>query len=110
LGEWGGRHAALQVEATSATLKTECGSGKIAQPLATDAEGNFQVTGTYASTSGPIVVGQPTVFPAIYFGNVSENEIFLTVQYTNSYGDLTEMDYRLFYQGEPEMSQLCPEN
>ncbi len=100
----------LHVETTRSTLKTECGLGKIAQPLDTDIDGNFQVTGTYTSTSGPIVVGQPTAFPAIYFGNVSENEMFLTVQYTNAYGDLTEMDYRLFYQGEPDMNQLCPEN
>jgi hypothetical protein len=72
-----------------------------------DFNGDFEGAGTYTLNSGPIVLGQPRTFQAVYFGNVDGDEMKLTVQYTDTSGQLNSQDFELYYEQDPDFSQLC---
>jgi hypothetical protein len=73
-GDWGGPHVRVSVTSTGATIVFDCARGSIAQRLALDREGRFDVPGRYiAEHGGPVRKGEsaPTR-PVRYRGRVQK--------------------------------------
>lgn len=81
-GVWGGPHVRMSVRDGGASLEFDCASGEIAEPLNTDAEGRFDVAGTFTRQSpGPIRIGrEPSATPARYAGRIEGQTITLTIK------------------------------
>lgn len=107
LGLWGGVHVQMQVTSSGAAFSFECAKGEATEPLTLDSAGYFQVSGTYTVTSGPLLQGQPKVFPATYSGNVSDQSMNLTVEYTDSSGRPVVQNFFLTHLAKPNFNQVC---
>jgi hypothetical protein len=85
-GTWGGAHVRLDARADGAALEFDCAHGEIVEPFATDAEGRFDLPGTYTREGpGPIRVGLPRVSRAArYGGRVEGRAMTLTVTLTDN--------------------------
>ena len=85
-GAWGGDHAALTVADTTTHLELDCAHGDIQGAFATDARGQFNLTGTFVREhGGPIRQGEvPDSHPALYSGSVSSMAMVLTVRLSDS--------------------------
>ena len=98
-GLWGGAHLRLNVSGDSATLEFDCAHGEISAPFVFNAEGRFDLPGTFTREGpGPIRIGrEPTARPARYAGRVEGERMTLNVklegsdkslgQYTLTHGD-----------------------
>ena len=96
-GTWGGPHLILTVTASGATLEFECAHGAIDQEIALDANGRFDVRGTYEGEAGAATdisishedgngVSKATTstgHPARYTGRVTGQTMTLTVTLTD---------------------------
>jgi hypothetical protein len=80
-GVWGGRHLALEVTATGATLEYDCAHGAITGPIRLDSQGRFSARGSHtAERGGPVRLGdQPAAARARYRGVVKGDTMTLTV-------------------------------
>ena len=78
-GVWGSDEAVLRIENDSATITWACAEGIIEDGIFVDHRGDFESTGTL--TSGP--VAKPSR-PVRYRGTVLNNEMELTVDFTDS--------------------------
>ena len=80
-GTWGGDHIGIIVSDSSATLEYDCAHGTIDEPLITDDNGEFEVTGIHVMEhGGPIRIDEvPIEYPALYKGKIEENLMTLTV-------------------------------
>ena len=80
-GVWGGRHLALAVTATGATLEYDCAHGAITGPIRLDRQGRFSAPGSHtAERGGPVTLGdQPASARARYRGVVKGDTMTLTV-------------------------------
>lgn len=78
---WGGEHVRLTEREGGASLEFDCASGEITRPLRPDAEGRFDLPGTFTRKSpGPRRVGlTPAARPARYSGRVEGQTMTLTV-------------------------------
>jgi hypothetical protein len=81
-GTWGGDQAAMIVSATGAHVHVGCTVGDIAQPIALDAEGRFDVTGQHNVDAFPINRG--ILHPARYSGSTDGRNLVLTVRLTDT--------------------------
>src|SRR5215203_3652678 len=81
-GLWGGTHLRLSVSGDGAQLEFDCAHGEIRGPLVLDAEGRFDLPGTYTREGpGPIRIGrEPTARPARYAGRVEGGRMTLGVK------------------------------
>lgn len=91
-GLWGGAHLRLSVGRDGAALEFDCARGQIGVPFETDAEGRFDLPGSYTRQGpGPIRVGrEPTARPARYSGRVEGGRMTLTVRLEGSDRQLGE--------------------
>lgn len=84
-GMWGGAHVRLNVRAGGAELEFDCAHGEIGEPLKTDAEGRFDLPGTFTRQGpGPIRVGlTPAARPARYVGRVEGRTMTFSMKFTD---------------------------
>src|SRR6478609_4464981 len=68
VGNWGGQHINIKVNAKSATIEYDCASGVIQGPLVVDRDGNFNLHGIHRmQRGGPVRAGEkPNEVPATY--------------------------------------------
>jgi hypothetical protein len=81
-GSWGGDHIALVVTDAGARVEFDCAVATIDQPLAADANGNFEARGTWSpERGGPRRIGEPGAIPhsAVYRGWTDGKQMRLTV-------------------------------
>ena len=71
IGDWGGEHVGLSVEATGASVTFDCAHGRIQGPLLLDRDGRFRVDGVYIREhGGPVLVDETEdAHPASYSGS-----------------------------------------
>ena len=98
-GLWGGAHLRMDVNSGGATLEFDCAHGEISAPFVLNAEGRFDLPGTYTREGpGPIRIGrEPSARPARYAGRVEGERLTLNVKlegadkslgvYTLTHGD-----------------------
>jgi hypothetical protein len=81
-GLWGGAHLRVSVGREGAQLEFDCAHGAINAPFVLDAEGRFDLPGTYTREGpGPIRIGrEPTARPARYAGRVEGGRMTLSVR------------------------------
>ncbi len=79
-GTWGGIQGNLVVFADSATLDLPCAAARIPAPLATDADGRFDLAGPWAVAAGPIFPGGPNWQSARFTGQREGDLLRITVQ------------------------------
>jgi len=81
-GLWGGAHLRMSVNGAGAHLEFDCAHGEISAPFRIDAEGRFDLAGTYTREGpGPIRIGrEPTARPARYAGRVEGGRMTLSVR------------------------------
>src|SRR5215210_5295513 len=91
-GLWGGMHVRMSVRADGAYLEFDCARGQIGAPFETDAEGRFDLPGTYTRQGpGPIRIGrEPTARPARYAGRVEGERMTLSIRLEGSDEPLAE--------------------
>lgn len=103
-GEWGGEHVSLTITDAGSSLLFDCASGTISGPFTVDADGHFDLRGTYTpGTGGPEPIDPPPAQAATYSGRVLAQDMTLTVAVD---GDLPDFSYEL-RQGEPPQLFLC---
>ena len=73
-GVWGGQGVAVRIGGPGAEIEFNCGRGAIDGPVRLDAEGRFEVAGTYErGRPGPIRMGDaPKAEPARYRGRLKD--------------------------------------
>ncbi|MBC7929832.1 MAG: hypothetical protein H7Z38_04615 [Rubrivivax sp.] len=83
---WGGDHVRLSEREGGAALEFDCARGEISETLKTDAEGHFDLPGTFTRESpGPIRVGvTPVARPARYVGRVEGRTMTFRVKLTDT--------------------------
>jgi hypothetical protein len=77
LGTWGGDSAGMIVSDTAMHLHIDCTYGDVSGRVPVNANGEFDVIGSYTLRAYPIVVG-PTL-PARFVGRLAGNRVTLTV-------------------------------
>jgi hypothetical protein len=85
-GPWGGDHVRLRVREGGAEVEFDCAHGTLAETLALDAEGRFDVSGTYVREGpGPIRLNRlPSARPARYSGRVEGQTMTLSVKFNDN--------------------------
>lgn len=85
-GEWGGTHISMNVGEQSAKLEFDCAHGEIAGPLNVDAEGKFELPGTFSPERGGPVRADETerAQPATYSGTIKGKMMTLTLKIKGS--------------------------
>lgn len=77
LGTWGGDSAGMIVSDTAMHLHIDCTYGDVSGRVPVDANGEFDVAGSYTLRAYPILVG-PSL-PARFVGRLVGNEVTVTV-------------------------------
>ncbi|MFN2481264.1 MAG: hypothetical protein ABR554_07340 [Pyrinomonadaceae bacterium] len=84
-GVWGGAHVRLSAREGGAALAFDCARGEITAPFKTDAEGRFDLPGTYTREAVSIRIGKtPAARPARYSGRVEGQAMTLVVKLTDT--------------------------
>lgn len=84
-GPWGGERAVLEVRPGGADLDFECAAGTIAGPFTVDADGGFDLAGTFTPQHpGPVRDTDAAATSARYTGDIRDDTMTLTV--TNASG------------------------
>ncbi|MEX0879329.1 MAG: hypothetical protein WEB59_08870 [Thermoanaerobaculia bacterium] len=80
-GRWGGTGISIQVDSAGAKIELDCASGAVSGSLLLDADGRFDVAGTYERGSmGPVREGAaPKVEPARYRGRLEGESLTLEI-------------------------------
>ena len=102
---WGGEHVEMELTKTGATLEFDCATGTISKPLAPDAQGKFQVSGTLTREGpGPTMrEGRPAI-PVIYSGSIQGESMHLEIVAANSKDKIDEFD---LVRGKPGHLLKC---
>lgn len=81
-GVWGGLHIQLEVAADSAKVEFDCAHGVIEGPLVVDAQGNFELCGSFTQErGGPIRADEkPQPREATYSGTIKGDTMKLTLK------------------------------
>lgn len=81
-GVWGGLHINLDVSANSANVEYDCAHGAIEGPLVVDANGKFELRGSFTQErGGPVRADEtPESRPATYSGTIKGNTMTLTLK------------------------------
>ena len=103
-GGWGGEHIGLTITDSGSSFLFDCASGTIPGPFTLDAQGHFNLRGTYTpGAGGPEPIDPPPAQAATYSGRVSGRSMTLTVDVE---GHLPGFTYAL-RQDEPPQLFLC---
>ncbi|MBC7930728.1 MAG: hypothetical protein H7Z38_09235 [Rubrivivax sp.] len=83
---WGGDHVRLNEREGGAALEFDCARGEISETLKTDAEGHFDLPGTFTRDGpGPIRVNiKPIARPARYVGRIEGRTMTFRVKLTDT--------------------------
>lgn len=77
---WGGNHVRLILKPTGADIEFDCAHGEITEALMPDAEGHFDVEGTFQREGGPTRLAETTKGrPARYVGRVTKDSMTFQV-------------------------------
>jgi hypothetical protein len=87
---WGGRHVRLVITSRGGEIEFDCAHGEIKEPLKRDAQGRFDVAGTFVREGGPVRHDESGGRPARYSGKVEGDKMTLTVTLTDSNEKLDE--------------------
>jgi hypothetical protein len=83
VGTWGGQHIIVTVTDDGANLVMDCARGTINEPLEIDANGRFDVSGSFtAETPGPTRQGEESRRQVRYQGVVKSDSMELTIAAT----------------------------
>ena len=102
-GTWGGDNAGMIVTGTDVHVHIGCTLGDAVGPISTDANGRFEVTGTYNVDAYPVDRG--ITHPARFTGQIVGQTMTLTVSLTDTARVLGPVT--LVYGKEPKMGP-CP--
>lgn len=81
---WGGDHVRLVMKQGGADLEFDCARGEITEALQPDAEGHFEVAGTFVREGGPVRLGGgPTARPAKYVGRIAGDSMTFQIHLTD---------------------------
>jgi hypothetical protein len=85
-GEWGGTHISMDVGERSATIEYDCAHGEIPGPLNIDADGKFELPGTFTPERGGPVRADETsrAQQATYSGTINGNKMTLSLKLKGS--------------------------
>jgi hypothetical protein len=80
-GEWGGEHMHLVASESGGVADFDCAHGRLDEPISTDADGAFDVSGVYVREhGGPIRQGErEDSHPAGYSGQVKGDTMTVTI-------------------------------
>jgi hypothetical protein len=81
-GVWGGLHINLEVGSNSAKVEFDCAHGAIAGPLVVDANGKFELHGSFTQErGGPVRADEtPESRPATYSGTIKGTTMTLILK------------------------------
>src|SRR3989442_14916276 len=91
LGVWGGEGIRMTIELEGAEIQYDCGEGSIDEAIVPDAEGRFQVGGTFTPGGGPDPVGGRPRQAAVYRGTILGGSMELTCALNEPAQSLTSM-------------------
>jgi hypothetical protein len=78
---WGGPHVRLTMKTGGAELEFDCAHGEITTPIEPDAEGRFDVPGTFVREGGPTRTDRSrSGRPARYSGRIERDTMTLNVK------------------------------
>jgi hypothetical protein len=103
VGTWGGDNAGLIVSDTAAHVHIGCTLGDTKTLIRPDADGRFDVVGTYNVDAYPVDRG--IIHPARFSGQIAGRTMTLTVNLTDTARQLGPVT--LIYGKEPKMGP-CP--
>ena len=103
VGTWGGENAGLIVNGTDVHVHIGCTLGDAVGPILPDANGRFEVSGTYNVDAYPVSRG--ITHPAAFSGQITGQSMTLTVSLTDTARVLGPVT--LVYGKEPRMGP-CP--
>jgi uncharacterized protein YceK len=105
-GKWGGKHIGILVSDSSATLEYDCAHGSIDEPIITDDDGKFEVSGIHVfEHGGAIRIDEtPDEHPAFYKGRILGNKMTLILVITDSD---TEIDTFSLTRGVDPLIYKC---
>jgi hypothetical protein len=84
-GNWGGLHIIINVTEQGAIITMDCARGTINNPIEIDAQGHFDVPGTFVTeTPGPVREGDDNSRAVRYSGTVKAGTMTLTIAAANS--------------------------
>jgi hypothetical protein len=83
---WGGPHVRLVITANGAEVEFDCAHGEIKAPVKGDAQGRFDLPGTFVRERGGPVRSDETesAEPVRYSGKIEGDKMFLTLTLTDS--------------------------
>ncbi|SRR6266498_159311 len=100
-GLWGGMHVTLEISEQEATLEFDCATGTIREPIVLDANGHFDVAGSYNREGpGPVRQGVQTDSSARYSGTVTGETMTLAVRLEGSSEPLLKLSLTRGKQGK----------
>ena len=107
VGTWGGDTAGMIVQDTAVHLHVGCTFGDVAGRIAVDANGSFDVAGSYRLRAYPIAIG-PTL-PARFVGHLDGTTlaVSVTVDDTIQHRTVVLGPVSVTYLREPKMKN-CP--
>lgn len=81
-GNWGGAHVNLQVAENGGSVEFDCAHGTLEQSILLDAQGRFEVAGTYEEEhGGPVRAGSAArSYPVRYAGQVKAGTMTLKIR------------------------------
>ena len=83
-GIWGGNHVNLEVTNEGAGFEFDCAHGRTSKPITPEADGSFEVEGTYEREGpGPTREGGNNAVDVRFTGTVTGDTMELTVQIAN---------------------------
>ncbi|HLM57723.1 MAG TPA: hypothetical protein VK422_16575 [Pyrinomonadaceae bacterium] len=89
-GTWGGRGVVLVVTAEGASVEYDCANGTIEGRIELDADGRFDVAGTFVPEGGPVSVpadgAKERSIKARYVGRVEGKKMTLDVKFPETGG------------------------
>jgi hypothetical protein len=101
-GVWGAVGANLAVGHSALNLEMGCGEATIPGVVTFDANGHFEVQGSFMET-GPIRAGGNPSTPATFIGQLHGDELDLTIRFS---GDESIGTYQ-FHYGQTQMFARC---
>lgn len=107
VGTWGGDNAGVIADDGNAHVHIDCTFGDVPGIIPLDANGRFDVAGSYLLRAYPVAIG-PT-HPARFAGRVQGSSLTLTVTVTDTIEDRTTVlgPVSVAYGHEPQMPN-CP--
>ena len=107
LGMWGGDSAGMIVSDTAMHLHIACTSGDVSGRVPVNANGEFDVMGSYTLRAYPIMVG-PTL-PARFVGRLAGDRVTLTVTVNDTVNHQTVVrgPVQVTFGDDPRLG-VCP--